>query len=124
MLRIRRPLVRIDVVACDAFLLAIIVNLFEGWGERGQLGVVEHEFLVAAGRVYKPQLSTLALIVALNEGKFGAVRAPFDGFRGTAGDAARGEDRFDGERCRGRARLCESGGRKKKYEGDAQASAH
>src|SRR5579859_2659857 len=123
MFGIRRPVVRVDVVAGQAFDLALIFDLLERWSEGGQFRFADQQLFLARGRVHRPELTVFARVVALDEGELRGVGIPLDGFGRASSDAAGGEDGFDGEGLPARTRRSGRLGEGKLYKQAADGHA-
>src|ERR1700722_634201 len=99
-----RPHVGSNVVAIDAFFLALIVNAAGGRSKLRELGLADQNFLLAGGRVHIPEFAVLSCFIALNERNLAAIGTPLDGLGSAAGYASFGEDLFDGQLSGGAGR--------------------
>src|SRR5207237_3464771 len=92
------PEVRSHMVAGNAFLFPLVLDLADGRGQCGQFYLADQYLLLAGGSIHIPQFTMLAGVIALDEREFSVVRTPLDCLGSSTGDAAFGENRFNRER--------------------------
>ena len=82
------------------------MNFAGSWSKLRQLNFADQNFLLARRRVHVPEFAVLALIIALHERYFGAVRTPLDGLRSTSRNSTFREDLLNRQLLRGIAAGC------------------
>ena len=91
------PVVGGDRIPGEALFFALVGNFAERRGEGSQLGFADENGFLPCRCIDAPELAMFAGIVALDEGKFGAVGTPLEAFGSATQKAAIREYGFNGE---------------------------